>query len=142
MARRRAVRSVAAQVGASLPSGSNADQQATAAKLRNVASSAFDLTYDQAQVTGHNQSIAGTDAEITAGTSLSLRCHRLTIRASRAGPGDCCGVREFVVGDEDLATMFARVNPHLDEPSVGPWPARSPGHWAGAGSWRWPRQRG
>ena len=25
------------------------------------------------------------------------------------------GVREFVVGDENLATFFSRVNPHLDE---------------------------
>lgn len=63
---------VAAQVGASLPSTPNADQQATAAKLRSVASSAFDATYDQAQVTGHNQSIAGTNAEVAAGTNSSV----------------------------------------------------------------------
>src|SRR4029078_3930922 len=47
-------------------------QQAQADQLKSVASSSFDLAYAENQVGGHQQSIAGTQQEISHGSNSSV----------------------------------------------------------------------
>src|SRR5215470_7110528 len=56
--------SLANQLGVKLPTSPSPLQQAQADQLRSVASSSFDLSYAQNQVTGHQESIADTQQEI------------------------------------------------------------------------------
>ena len=61
--------SLANQLSVTLPTSPSSGQQAQADQLKSVASSSFDLAYAQNQVTGHQQSIADTQQEISHGTN-------------------------------------------------------------------------
>lgn len=63
---------VAKTLGITLPTEPNAAQQADAAKLKSVATSSFDVTYDSVQVTGHQLSISDTQTELSGGTDTSV----------------------------------------------------------------------
>lgn len=67
------LRTVAAQVGITLPTTPNAMQQAQAAQLRTVPSGQFDATYDSFQIQGHEQSISQTKTEIAEGSNAAVR---------------------------------------------------------------------
>jgi putative membrane protein len=66
------VTAVAQALGVTLPTAPNPTQQAQAAELKTVASSAFDLTYAQIQVAGHELSIANTQKEISSGSDPTV----------------------------------------------------------------------
>ncbi len=59
---------VASDTGVHLPDQPNTSQRKAAARLATVPAGAFDLTYLQVQVAGHEKSIAATRHEIAAGT--------------------------------------------------------------------------
>ncbi|GGL91591.1 DUF4142 domain-containing protein [Nakamurella endophytica] len=62
------VQEIAQAKGVDLPSEPNDQQKAVAAQLEAASADDFDLLYGHAQVTGHLQSIAGTEAEIANGS--------------------------------------------------------------------------
>ena len=64
--------SLANQLGVKLPTSPSLVQQAQADQLRSVASSSFDLSYAQNQVTGHEESIADTQQEINHGSNSDV----------------------------------------------------------------------
>ena len=64
--------SLANQLGVKLPTSPSPVQQAQADQLRSVASSSFDLSYAQNQVTGHQESIADTQNEINHGSNTDV----------------------------------------------------------------------
>jgi putative membrane protein len=66
------LKSVASQAGITLPSAPSATQQAQAAKLKTVASSQFDATYDSIQIQGHELSISQTRTELAGGSSTAV----------------------------------------------------------------------
>jgi predicted outer membrane protein len=66
------VASLAADLGVALPSTLSSVQQAQADQLKSVASSSFDLAYAENQVGGHQQSIAGTQQEISHGNNSGV----------------------------------------------------------------------
>jgi putative membrane protein len=66
---------VSKQTGVALPSAPNATQQAQAAQLQSVAQSAFDLTYDQIQVSGHQLALSQTDTEISSGSDATVKAY-------------------------------------------------------------------
>ncbi len=66
------LKSVASQAGITLPSAPSATQQAQAAKLKTVASSQFDATYDSIQIQGHELSISATRTELADGSSTAV----------------------------------------------------------------------
>ena len=66
------LQTVAAQLGVPVPTEPNADQKKDAATLEAVDDAAFDLTYAQIQVAGHQKSIAGTNQEITGGSEPAV----------------------------------------------------------------------
>jgi putative membrane protein len=66
------LKSVASQEGITLPSAPSATQQAQAAKLKTVASSQFDATYDSTQIQGHELSISATRTELASGSSTAV----------------------------------------------------------------------
>jgi len=66
------LQAVADQLGVTLPDAPNAEQQANAAVLKSVNTAAFDATYAQIQVAGHQKSIAGTNAEISGGADPAV----------------------------------------------------------------------
>jgi len=66
------LQTVAAQLGVPVPTEPNADQKKDAATLEAVDDAAFDLTYAQIQVAGHQKSIAGTNQEISAGSDPAV----------------------------------------------------------------------
>ena len=66
------LKSVASQAGITLPSAPSATQQAQAAKLKTVASSQFDATYDSTQIQGHELSISATRTELASGSSTAV----------------------------------------------------------------------
>jgi putative membrane protein len=67
------LKTVAAQVGITLPTMPNAMQQAQAAQLRTVPSAQFDATYDSFQIAGHEQSISQTQTEIANGSNAAVK---------------------------------------------------------------------
>jgi putative membrane protein len=67
------LKTVAAQVGITLPTMPNATQQAQAAQLKTVPSAQFDATYDSLQIQGHEQSISQTQAEIANGSNAAVK---------------------------------------------------------------------
>src|ERR1700727_1044280 len=66
------LKSVASQEGITLPSAPGATQQPQAAKLKTVASSQFDATYDSTQIQGHELSISATRTELASGSSTAV----------------------------------------------------------------------
>lgn len=64
---------VAQALGVTLPTAPNAQQQQQAATLQATTGSAFDSTYAQIQVAGHNQSIADTNTELSGGADQSVK---------------------------------------------------------------------
>lgn len=66
------LQTVANELGVPLPEAPNAEQQANAATLKSVDTAAFDATYAQIQVAGHQKSIAGTNAEISGGADPAV----------------------------------------------------------------------
>jgi putative membrane protein len=66
------LQSVAAGLGIAVPTEPSADQKKDAATLQAVSDDAFDLTYAQIQVAGHQKSIAGTNQEISTGSDPAL----------------------------------------------------------------------
>lgn len=62
------LQTVAAQLGVPVPTEPSPDQKKDAETLKAVDDAAFDVTYAQIQVAGHQKSIAGTNQEITAGS--------------------------------------------------------------------------
>lgn len=66
------LQAVAAQLGIAVPTEPSADQKKAAATLQEVDDNAFDITYAQIQVAGHQKSIAGTNMELTAGSDAAL----------------------------------------------------------------------
>jgi putative membrane protein len=72
------VTQLAQQLSVTLPTTPNASQQATAAQLQSASGSNFDLIYAQAQVTGHQQSIASTEQEISSGTNTQVKQYAQT----------------------------------------------------------------
>jgi putative membrane protein len=66
------LQAVAAQLGVAVPTEPSPEQKQNAATLQAVDDAAFDLTYDQIQVAGHQKSIAGTNQEIAAGSDPSV----------------------------------------------------------------------
>jgi putative membrane protein len=66
------LKSVASQAGITLPSAPSPTQQAQAAKLKTVASSQFDATYDSIQIQGHELSISQTRTELADGSSTAV----------------------------------------------------------------------
>jgi len=66
------LQTVAGQLGVPVPTEPNADQKKDAATLESVDDAAFDLTYAQIQVAGHQKSIAGTNQEITSGSDPAV----------------------------------------------------------------------
>ena len=69
------LKAVAKTVGYTLPDAPNASQQADAAKLKSVSSDQFDLTYAQIQVAGHQLSIAGTNTELSDGSTAPVKTY-------------------------------------------------------------------
>lgn len=67
------LQTVAEGLDVTLPTAPNAAQQADAAKLKTVSDAAFDLTYAQIQVAGHQLSIADTNTELSAGSDSSVQ---------------------------------------------------------------------
>src|SRR6201996_8093571 len=67
------LKSVAAQVGITLPTAPSATQQAQAAQLKSVASGTFDVTYDSIQIKGHELSISQTKTETATGSSAAVK---------------------------------------------------------------------
>lgn len=63
---------VADELGVPLPGAPNPEQQANAALLSSVDTAAFDATYAQIQVAGHQKSIQGTNAEIAGGSDPAV----------------------------------------------------------------------
>lgn len=63
---------VAGDLGVDLPDAPSAEQQAQAATLKSVQDSAFDATYAQIQVAGHQKSVASTQKEIAEGTDETV----------------------------------------------------------------------
>lgn len=63
---------VADELGVALPDAPNPEQQANAALLSSVDTAAFDATYAQIQVAGHQKSISGTNAEIAGGSDPAV----------------------------------------------------------------------
>jgi predicted outer membrane protein len=63
---------LAGKLGTRLPDAPDAAQRTQAAQLKSVAASSFDLAYVQIQIAGHEQSIADTKQEISAGTDPSV----------------------------------------------------------------------
>ncbi len=66
------LKSVAQSADVTLPTAPNPQQQADAQKLKTVAADAFDLTYAQVQVAGHNLSIGDTKTELSSGSDLTV----------------------------------------------------------------------
>ena len=64
--------SLAQSAGVTLPTSPSPQQQADAAKLKSVSADAFDLTYAQVQVAGHNMSISDTNTELSAGSDADV----------------------------------------------------------------------
>ena len=67
------LQTVADNLDVTLPTAPNPAQQADAAKLKSVSDEAFDLTYAQIQVVGHQLSIADTNTELSAGSDESVQ---------------------------------------------------------------------
>jgi putative membrane protein len=65
------VTAVAKALAVTLPTAPNPTQLAQAAQLKSVSASAFDLTYAQIQVSGHELAVANTQKEISAGSDSS-----------------------------------------------------------------------
>jgi len=66
------LQAVAAQLGVPVPTEPSPEQKKNAETLQAVDDASFDLTYAQIQVAGHQQSIAGTNQEITAGSDPAV----------------------------------------------------------------------
>jgi hypothetical protein len=66
------LQTVAAQLGVPVPTEPSPEQKKNAETLKAVDDASFDLTYSQIQVAGHQQSIAGTNQEITAGSDPAV----------------------------------------------------------------------
>jgi putative membrane protein len=66
------LQAVADQLGVTLPDAPNTEQQSNAATLKSVSTAAFDATYAQIQVAGHQRSISGTNAEIAGGADPAV----------------------------------------------------------------------
>ena len=66
------LKTVAAGMGVPVPTEPSADQKKAADTLQAVDTAAFDSTYAQIQVAGHQKSIAGTNKEISAGSDPAL----------------------------------------------------------------------
>ncbi len=67
------LQTVADGLQVTLPTAPSPAQQADAAKLKSVSDDAFDLTYAQVQVLGHQLSIADTNTELSAGGETSVQ---------------------------------------------------------------------
>jgi putative membrane protein len=67
------LKTVASQVGITLPTAPSAAQQALAAQLRTVTSGQFDTTFDSIEIKGHEQSISQTETEIAKGSSTAVK---------------------------------------------------------------------
>ncbi|MBO1756485.1 DUF4142 domain-containing protein [Allobranchiibius sp. CTAmp26] len=72
MAAKAKLMAVAGKLGLTLPTAPNAMQQAQAAQLKGLTGSSFDQLYLRDQVAGHKMSIAGTNTEISTGSSTSV----------------------------------------------------------------------
>jgi putative membrane protein len=72
------LKTVASQASITLPTTPNATQQAQAARLKSVASSQFDATYDSIQIQGHELSISQTRTEIASGSSAAVKANAQT----------------------------------------------------------------
>lgn len=62
----------AAEAGVDLPDAPSPEQQAQAATLKSVSDAAFDATYAQIQVAGHQKSVASTQKQIAEGADPGL----------------------------------------------------------------------
>ena len=69
------LKTVASQAGITLPTAPSATQQAQAAQLKSVASSAFDATYDAIQIKGHELSISQTQTELADGSNAAIKAN-------------------------------------------------------------------
>lgn len=63
---------VATNLKVSLPTAPSATQQAQAEQLKGLSGSSFDQLYLRDQIAGHHLSIAGTNTEISAGSSAAV----------------------------------------------------------------------
>lgn len=63
---------LADDLGVDLPDAPSPEQQAQAATLKSVADSAFDATYAQIQVAGHQKSVASAQKEIDQGSDAAV----------------------------------------------------------------------
>ena len=66
------VTAVAQALSVPLPTTPNATQVAQAAQLQSASAAAFDLTYAQIQVAGHQLAVANTEKEISSGSEPSV----------------------------------------------------------------------
>jgi putative membrane protein len=66
------LQTVAAALGVPVPTEPSPDQKKDAETLQAVDDAAFDLTYAQIQVAGHQKSIAGTNQEISTGSDPAV----------------------------------------------------------------------
>lgn len=66
------LQTVAKNLGITLPTTPNAQQQSQAAQLKSVSSTDFDSTYLQIQLAGHQLSIANTQTEISSGSDPAM----------------------------------------------------------------------
>ena len=69
------LQALAQDLQVTLPTEPNATQQAAAAQLQNASDDAFDLTYAQIQVAGHQLSIANTNTELSSGSDQSVQAY-------------------------------------------------------------------
>ncbi|MHA3702674.1 DUF4142 domain-containing protein [Jatrophihabitans sp. YIM 134969] len=69
------VLAVAKALGVTLPTAPNSTQQAQAAQLQAASGSAFDVTYAQIQVAGHQLSLSDTDTELSGGSDPSVKSY-------------------------------------------------------------------
>jgi putative membrane protein len=72
------LKTVAAQVGITLPTTPNATQQSQAAELKTIPSAQFDALYDSLQIQGHEQSISQTQTEIADGLNSAVKDFAMT----------------------------------------------------------------
>jgi putative membrane protein len=73
------LRSLAQRYSVTLPEAPNSTQQQQAAQLQSLNGPGFDRTYLQLQIAGHEQAIAGTQQEISAGTNPDVQQYARTI---------------------------------------------------------------
>jgi putative membrane protein len=66
------LRAAAKSLGVSLPSTPNAQQRASLAAVAAKSGSAFDAAWIAAQTTGHRQTLAATDKEISSGSDATV----------------------------------------------------------------------